>query len=102
MFIPETARRYGLEVSAAKDERLDVTRETQAAAALLSDLHALYGGDWRLALAAYNQGDKKVNEALSKGGSRDVSALMAAGHLNDYTATVQAGLLIVRNPHLLD
>ncbi|QSQ21680.1 transglycosylase SLT domain-containing protein [Pyxidicoccus parkwayensis] len=101
MFIPETARRYGLEVSATKDERLDVTRETQAAASLLSDLHAQYS-DWRLALAAYNQGDKKVDEAVAKGGSRDVSALMAAGHLNDYTATVQAGLLIVRNPHLLD
>ncbi|MCY1018477.1 M56 and MltD domain-containing protein [Pyxidicoccus sp. MSG2] len=101
MFIPETARRYGLEVSATKDERLDVTRETQAAAALLSDLHAQYS-DWRLALAAYNQGDKKVAEALAQGGSRDVSALMASGRLNDYTATVQAGLLIVRNPHLLD
>ncbi|WP_164011875.1 transglycosylase SLT domain-containing protein [Pyxidicoccus trucidator] len=101
MFIPETARRYGLEVSATRDERLDVTRETQAAAALLSDLHARYS-DWRLALAAYNQGEKKVDEALAQGGSRDVSALMAAGRLNDYTATVQAGLLIVRNPHLLD
>jgi hypothetical protein len=101
MFIPETARRYGLEVSAKKDERLDVTRETQAAAALLSDLHTLYG-DWRLALAAYNQGDKKVNQAIAEGGTRDVSALVAAGKLNGYTATVQAALLIVRNPHLLD
>jgi hypothetical protein len=101
MFIPETARRYGLEVSASKDERLDVARETQAAAALLSDLHARYG-DWRLALAAYNQGDKKVDRALAEGGSRDVTALIAAGLLNDYTATVQAGLLILRNPHLLD
>jgi membrane-bound lytic murein transglycosylase D len=101
MFIPDTARKYGLEVSAARDERLDVTRETQAAAALLSDLHARYG-DWRLALAAYNQGEKKVDAALAQGGSRDVTALTAAGHLNDYTATVQAGLLILRNPHLLD
>ena len=101
MFIPSTARRYGLEVSETKDERLDVTRETQAAAALLSDLHALYG-DWRLALAAYNQGDKKVNQAIAEGGTRDVSALTAAGKLNDYTAIVQAGLLVVRNPHLLD
>ncbi|NTX66028.1 transglycosylase SLT domain-containing protein [Myxococcus sp. CA051A] len=101
MFIPETARRYGLEVSAARDERLDVARETQAASALLSDLHARYG-DWRLALAAYNQGEKKVDQALTEGASRDVTALIAGGHLNDYVATVQAGLLIVRNPHLLD
>jgi soluble lytic murein transglycosylase-like protein len=101
MFIPETARRYGLEVSAAKDERLDVARESQAAAALLADLHAKYT-DWRLALAAYNQGDKRVDRAIAEGGTRDVTALTAAGHLNDYTATVQAGLLILRNPHLLD
>ncbi|ATB51374.1 transglycosylase SLT domain-containing protein [Corallococcus macrosporus] len=101
MFIPETARRYGLEVSEARDERLDVTRESQAAAALLSDLHARFG-DWRLALAAYNQGSKKVEAALAAGGSRDATALIDAGHLNDYAATVQAGLLILRNPHLLD
>lgn len=101
MFIPETARRYGLEVSEARDERLDVARESQAAAALLSDLHARYG-DWRLALAAYNQGTKRVDAALTAGGSRDVTALIGAGHLNDYAATVQAGLLILRNPHLLD
>jgi hypothetical protein len=101
MFIPETARRHGLEVSATRDERLDVTRETQAAAALLADLHARYG-DWRLALAAYNQGEKKVDAVLAEAGSRDVTALTAAGKLNDYTATVQAGLLILRNPHLLD
>ncbi|WP_223785799.1 M56 and MltD domain-containing protein [Myxococcus sp. AS-1-15] len=101
MFIPETARRYGLEVSATKDERLDVARETQAAATLLSDLHARYQ-DWRLALAAYNQGERKVDQALSEGGSRDTTVLHTAGHLNDYPATVQAGLLVVRNPHLLD
>ncbi|WNZ62112.1 transglycosylase SLT domain-containing protein [Myxococcus sp. MxC21-1] len=101
MFIPETARRYGLEVSDARDERLDVARETEAAASLLSDLHARYG-DWRLALAAYNQGAKKVDAALAAGGSRDATVLVDAGHLNDYAATVQAGLLILRNPHLLD
>lgn len=101
MFIPETARRYGLEVSDARDERLDVARETEAAASLLSDLHARYG-DWRLALAAYNQGSKKVDAALAAGGSRDATALVDAGQLNDYAATVQAGLLILRNPHLLD
>ncbi|AGC49245.1 Slt family transglycosylase [Myxococcus stipitatus DSM 14675] len=101
MFIPETARRFGLEVSAAKDDRLDVELETRAAASLLSELHGRYD-DWRLALAAYNQGEKKVDLALVEGGSRDVSALIAGGHLNDYVATVQAGLLIVRNPHLLD
>jgi len=101
MFIPETARRYGLKVEAGVDERLDVARETQAATALFSDLHARYG-DWRLALAAYNQGERKVDAALAQGGSRDVTALTSAGLLNDYVATVQAGLLLLRHPQLLD
>ncbi|OJH38159.1 M56 and MltD domain-containing protein [Cystobacter ferrugineus] len=101
MFIPSTARQYGLQVDAERDERLDVARETEAAAALFSDLHGHYG-DWRLALAAYNQGDKKVDEVLSATGLRDASALARAGHINDYVSTVQAGLLVLRNPHLLD
>jgi membrane-bound lytic murein transglycosylase D len=101
MFIPSTARKYGLTVNAERDERLDVARETEAAATLLSDLYGHYG-DWRLALAAYNQGEKKVDGVLSTAGTRDVSELVRAGHLNDYASTVQAGLLILRNPHLLD
>ncbi|RJS23015.1 tail length tape measure protein [Corallococcus sp. H22C18031201] len=101
MFIAETARHYGLTVDATKDERLDVERETEAAAALFSSLHARYG-DWRLALAAYNQGEALVDGVLASSGTRDASELARTGQLNDYVSTVQAGLLILRNPHLLD
>jgi hypothetical protein len=101
MFIPSTARQYGLTVDGQRDERIDVERETQAAAALFSDLYRRYG-DWRLALAGYNQGEKKVDQVISETGIRDASQLARSGHLNDYVSTVQAGLLIVRNPHLLD
>ncbi|MBJ6760948.1 transglycosylase SLT domain-containing protein [Myxococcaceae bacterium JPH2] len=101
MFIAETARQYGLTVDATKDERLDVERETEAAAALFTSLHARYG-DWRLALAAYNQGEALVDGVLAKSGTRDASELARTGRFNDYVSTVQAGLLILRNPHLLD
>jgi hypothetical protein len=101
MFIPETARRFGLRVDAERDERLDVARETEAAAAYLAALHGRYQ-DWRLALAAYNQGEKRVDRALAEGGSRDAGELARAGHLNGYASTVQAALLILRNPRLLD
>ncbi|MFY0567389.1 M56 family metallopeptidase [Archangium lansingense] len=101
MFIPSTARQYGLRVDAEVDERLDVARETEAAAALFSDLYARYK-DWRLALAAYNLGEKKVDQVMSETGLRDASELARGGHINDYTSTVMAGLLILRNPHLLD
>lgn len=101
MFIASTAREYGLQVDETRDERLDVARETEAAAALFAHLHQRYG-DWRLALAAYNQGEQKVDEVLRTTGQRDVSALARDGHLNDYVSTVQAGLLVLRNPSLLD
>lgn len=101
MFIPETARRFGLKVEAGRDERLDVARETEAAAALFQALYSRYG-DWRLALAAYNQGEDVVDRALTETGVRDVSELTRTGKLNSYTATVQAGVLLLRNPHLLD
>ncbi|RKG87129.1 transglycosylase SLT domain-containing protein, partial [Corallococcus terminator] len=101
MFIPETARRHGLKVETGKDERLDVARETEAAAALFQALHARYG-DWRLALAAYNQGEGVVDRVLTETGVRDVSELTRTGKLNGYTSTVQAAVLLLRNPHLLD
>ncbi|WP_404365021.1 transglycosylase SLT domain-containing protein [Corallococcus coralloides] len=101
MFVPETARRYGLRVEAGRDERLDVARETEAAAALFQALYERYG-DWRLALAAYNQGEGAVDRVLAETGVRDVSELVRTGKLNGYTATVQAGVLLLRNPHLLD
>jgi membrane-bound lytic murein transglycosylase D len=101
MFIPETARRYGLKVDAKRDERLDVARETEAAAALFQALHARYG-DWRLVLAAYNQGEGVVDRVLAESGTRDVSELTRQGKLNRYSSTVQAATLLLRNPHLLD
>ncbi len=72
--MPDTARRYGLKVSAAIDERLDVAKSTRAAARYLYDLHAQFGS-WPLALAAYNAGESTVQRALDRAGTGDFLGL---------------------------
>lgn len=102
-FMAETARRYGLEVSARQDQRLDIPAETDAAMRLLAQLHDTFG-DWRLALLAYNAGETRVSEGIRATGSRDAWALTRAGFGYDrgYLARAMAIALILDNPKLLD
>ncbi len=97
-FMPSTARQYGLEVSAARDERLDPWRATMAAARYLKDLYAEFG-DWELVLAAYNCGSGRVLQAIRQARTRNywhlrpwlprqtaryVSAFLAAAYVCQY------------------
>jgi membrane-bound lytic murein transglycosylase D len=75
-FMPETARRYGLTVSASRDERLDVVKSTRAAARYLRELHGQFG-DWRLAFAAYNAGEQAVAQAVARAGRRDFARVQS-------------------------
>lgn len=75
-FIPATARRYGLQVAPAKDERVHLDHATRAAARYLRDLYAQFG-DWQLALAAYNAGEQTVANALARSRVRTFAELSA-------------------------
>jgi membrane-bound lytic murein transglycosylase D len=69
-FMPETARMYGLTINKYVDERCDPYKSSEAAAILLSRLYTQYNS-WAAALAAYNAGQVKVNNAIKATGSVD-------------------------------
>jgi membrane-bound lytic murein transglycosylase D len=63
-FIPGTGQRFGLKQNWWYDGRRDIIAATDAALTYLQELHQEFNGDWLLALAAYNAGEKNVSRAL--------------------------------------
>jgi peptidoglycan lytic transglycosylase D len=63
-FIPETGVRFGLKQTWWYDGRRDVIESTRAALDYLQALHDQFGGDWLLAIAAYNVGEAGVQRAI--------------------------------------
>jgi soluble lytic murein transglycosylase-like protein len=68
-FMPGTAVRYGLPVSESNDHRTHPEHSTRAAARYLRDLYQQFG-DWKLAIAAYNSGENRVQRIIDKTGIR--------------------------------
>jgi hypothetical protein len=99
MFIPSTARKYGLRVNSQVDERLNAELLTDAAMRLLKGDKLLFN-DWLLSILAYNMGGQEVEKAIQQTGSRDAWTLIRKGYENDkdYLARVMAAILIMKNP----
>jgi len=64
-FIASTGYRYGLKRDTWIDERMDAVKATAAAIGYLNDLHQMFG-DWTTVLAAYNCGEKRVENEINK------------------------------------
>lgn len=65
-FIPSTGKHYGLRQDYWYDGRRDLIASTEAALTYLTELNAMFYGDWFLTLAAYNAGQGTVLKAIDK------------------------------------
>lgn len=100
-FIEGTARRYGLRVNWWLDERSDIVRSGEAAIAYLKDLYEMFG-DWWLALAAYNVGERRVAWAVERAGVQDFWVIRRMGLIpaetRNYVPAFIAALIIAKHP----
>ncbi len=64
-FIASTGSNYGLSQTREVDERQDFERATESAFKYLRELHGMFQS-WSLAMAAYNCGERRVQDELRK------------------------------------
>jgi membrane-bound lytic murein transglycosylase D len=100
-FIAGTAKLYDLHCDRMVDERNDPYLATRAAVAHLGDLNAMFG-DWELALAAYDSGPGRVQQALRRahGSTTDFWELRRylPRETRNYVPALWAVLVVVKNP----
>ena len=72
--IPATGQRFGLTQNAWYDGRRDVVASTAAALHYFEHLRDEFDGDWLLAIAAYNCGERTVQQAVARNRSRGRAA----------------------------
>lgn len=72
--MPATAKRYGLRTAWPWDQRVAPEPSARAAAQYLHHLYARFK-DWRLALAAYNSGERTVQDLLTRGKTHSYDAI---------------------------
>ena len=102
-FMQGTALENGLRHDWYIDERSNPEKATVAAANYLKTLAEMFGGDWQLALASYNSGPGRVQQAIKRVGQADFWSLAARPaalprETREYVPMILAAIVIARNP----
>lgn len=69
-FIRTTARNHKVPMRPGYDGRMSAVDSTKAAVRYLKTLHGMFGGNWRLAVMAYNVGEYRVLGAVKRSGQK--------------------------------
>ena len=100
-FIPSTGRIYGLKQTSLYDGRRDVVESTRAAYEFLGSLYNQFGS-WELALAAYNAGPGRIQQAINRnqaaGLPTDYWSLKLPQETMNYVPRFLAVAQIIKNP----
>lgn len=100
--MPGTARGFGARQDWWFDGRRDIFASTNAALDYLTYLQSYFGGDWLLAIAAYNTGEGNVQRAIQRNISNDRNtsfwSLPLAMETRSYVPRLLAVAAIIRNP----
>ncbi|HQZ58631.1 MAG TPA: transglycosylase SLT domain-containing protein, partial [Acinetobacter sp.] len=100
-FIPSTGRIYGLQQTGLYDGRRDVVESTRAAYEFLGSLYNQFGS-WELALAAYNAGPGRIQQAINRnraaGLPTDYWSLRLPQETMNYVPRFLAVAQIIKNP----
>ena len=101
-FIPSTGKIYGLKQNWWYDGRRDIVAATRAALDYLDKLNKEFDGDWLLALAAYNTGERNVARAIRRnkraGKDTDFFSLRLPRETKGYVPSLLAVAELVANP----
>jgi len=99
-FIPGTGARFGLKKTAYVDERNSFEGATRASARYLKFLANRYGGNWELAMGAYNCGEGNVDRAIKRAGVANFWAAYPylPQETRNYVPNILATILIANNP----
>jgi len=92
---------YGLASNAYVDERFDPEKSTRASAKYMKFIYNQLG-DWYLAMAGYNWGTGRVQQAVQKTGYADFWELYKRNNLpeqtKNYVPEIIAAIIIAKNP----
>lgn len=100
--MPPLGRLYGLKQNATYDGRRDIYESTKVALDHLEYLHKKFGGNWLLALAAYNSGESRVLNAIKRNKAAkkptDFWSLQLPQETKNYVPKLLAFASIVKSP----